>query len=84
MTTRSSARSCVAGAAGEEPAHDVPTLTRPDDVWAHVRPVRVLIERLAGRETLEIAYRAAWDEEHTLGARVQEWELVELNGSVRV
>jgi hypothetical protein len=37
----------------------------------------------AGLDTVEIAYRAAWDEEHTLGARFQRWELVELNGSVR-
>ena len=71
-------------AAGEEPAAEpLPRLTRPDEVWTHVSTVRVLIERLAGRETVEIAYRAAWDEEHTLGARFQDWSLVELNGSVR-
>ena len=55
---------------------------RPDQVWAHVSPVRVLIERLGGVETVEIAYRTAWDTEHTLGARFQAWALTELNGSV--
>ena len=71
-------------AADEEPARDeVPRLAGPAEVWPHVRPVRVLIERMAGQETVEIAYRVVWDEEHTLGARFQDWALVELNGSVR-
>jgi len=71
-------------AAGEEPpGAQMPTLAGLDEVWTHVAAVRVLIERLAGRETVEIAYRAAWDEEHTLGARFRDWTLVELSGSVR-
>ena len=57
-------------------------LSRPDQVWGHVSPVRVLIERLGGVETVEIAYRTAWDTEHTVGARFQGWALTELNGSV--
>jgi len=57
-------------------------LSRPDQVWGHVSPVRVLIERLGGVETVEIAYRTAWDTEHTVGARFQGWALMELNGSV--
>jgi hypothetical protein len=72
-------------AAGEHPAAGLlPTVNVPEDVWPHVTPVHVLIERMAGRETVEIAYRAAWDEEHTLGARFQDWSLVELNGSVLI
>jgi len=71
-------------AAGEEPGHaDVLRLAGPDDVWTHVSAVRVLIERMAGHETVEIAYRATWDEEHTLGVRFRSWALVEVNGSVR-
>jgi hypothetical protein len=71
-------------AAGEEPEHaTMSRLAGPDEVWAHVRPVRVLIERMGGREAVEIAYRVAWDEEHTLGVRFREWALVEVNGSVR-
>jgi hypothetical protein len=51
-------------------------------VWGQVSPVRVLIERLGGVDTVEIAYRTAGDTEHTLGARFQGWALMELNGSV--
>ena len=57
-------------------------LSRPEQVWGQVSPVRVLIERLGGVDTVEIAYRTAWDTEHTLGARFQGWALMELNGSV--
>jgi hypothetical protein len=42
----------------------------------------VLIEPLDGVPTIEIALSVAWDEEHTLGARIQEWRLLELCGSV--
>ena len=44
--------------------------------------MHVRIEPLSDIETVEIAYRAAWDEEHILGARFQNWALIELNGSV--
>ena len=43
--------------------------------WASIEP-------LAGDLTLELGLRTAWDEEHTLGARVRGGRLVELNGSV--
>ena len=70
-------------AAGEEdPGTDLPRLSGPDEVWAHVTVVRVSIERQGGVETIEIACRVSWDREHTLGARIQGWSLVELNGSV--
>jgi len=62
----------------------VPRLAGPDEVRPHARPVRVLIERMGGRETVEIAYRVAWDEEHAPGVRFQDWTLAEINGSVRV
>jgi hypothetical protein len=71
-------------AAGEESGHgELPRLVHAEEVWEHVSTVRVLVERMSGRETVEVAYRVAWDEEHTLGARFQEWRLTELNGSVR-
>lgn len=69
--------------AGEEAGPgEVLDLGRPSLVWGHVSPVRMLIERLGGVETVEIAYRTAWDTEHTVGARFQGWALTELNGSV--
>ena len=70
--------------AGEEPPDPhLPRIGRPAEVWPHVRPVRVRIETIVSILTVEIAYRVAWDDEHTLGARFQDWMLVELNGSVR-
>lgn len=66
----------------EEGGETVPRLRGPDDVWAHVSLVRVLIEPLSGVDTVEIAYRTGWDLEHTVGARFQHWALTELNGSV--
>lgn len=71
-------------AAGEiEEDASIPKLGGPDEVWPHTTLARVLIERMSGAETVELAYRVAWDEEHTLGARFQDWTLAELNGSVR-
>lgn len=35
-----------------------------------------------GTLRLEIGLRVAWDEEHTLGARLRDGRLIELNGSV--
>jgi hypothetical protein len=71
-------------AAGDEPPHPrVPLLTHPEQVRPFVSTVRVLIAPIGHVETVEIAYRAAWDDEHTLGARFQDWQLVELNGSIR-
>jgi hypothetical protein len=68
--------------AGESSEEEPLRLSRPEQVWGHVSLVRVLIEPLGGVDTVEIAYRTEWDEEHTLGARFQAWALTELNGSV--
>ena len=64
------------------PAGGLPPIARPGDVWAHVTAVHALVEPLDRALTAEIAYRAAWDEEHTLGARIRDGRLLELNGSV--
>ncbi len=69
-----------------EPSDPLPKIERAGDVWPHVVVEWVRIEPLNGAPhdgpTIEIAYRVAWDEEHTIGARVQEWKLWELCGSV--
>ena len=52
------------------------------EVWPHVTPVHVIIKPLNARFTIEIGYTTTWDVEHTLGARLIGWRLVELNGSV--
>jgi len=45
-------------------------------------PVHVTVISLDGQQVVELGYQVAWDEEHTLGARVRGGELVELCGSV--
>lgn len=71
------------GTAGEcEDARDeaVPQLGSSDEVWDHVKVDEILVEPLDG--LIEIAYTTGWDIEHRLGARIREWRLCELNGSV--
>jgi len=69
--------------AGEETGSPCPDIATAEAVWPHVTPAHVLVEPIQGVLTVEIAFRAAWDEEHTLGARFQNWKLIVLNGSVR-
>lgn len=45
-------------------------------------PIYAAVIVLGGELTVELGYRVAWDEEHTLGARIRDGRLVELNGSV--
>ena len=73
---------------GSFPKHvtPFPEITDSNATWIYVNVVFVRIEPLltAGQlvNTVEVAYSVAWDEEHTLGARIQDWVLVELCGSV--
>lgn len=69
--------------AGEETGSPCPSVASPESVWPYVAPAHVLVEPLGGVPTVEIAFRVAWDVEHTLGARLQNWQFIELNGSVR-
>jgi len=69
--------------AGEETGSPCPGVVSPEAAWPHVTPAHVLVEPLEGILTVEIAFRVAWDKEHTVGARFQNWQFIELNGSVR-
>ncbi len=60
----------------------VPDIADAKQIWPHVDPLYVSMERMQGVATVEIAYRVAWDEEHTVAARLQNWQFVELCGSV--
>lgn len=60
----------------------LPRVTQPDEVWPHTSVEFVAVIALDGELTVEIGYRVAWDEEHTLGARLRNGRLIELNGSV--
>lgn len=64
----------------------LPPLAAPGDVWPHLEPAWVLVETMIGTASrsplVEVAFRTAWDIEHTLGARLQDGRLFELNSSV--
>lgn len=68
--------------AGELDAPSFPAIQAAPDVWRHATVERVLIEPMEGISTIEVAYRVAWDEEHTLGAWIRDWQMFELCGSV--
>ena len=71
-------------AAGElpTPPDGLPRITTQADVWKHSTVQYILIAPLSGALTVEIGFTVAWDEEHTLGARVRDGVFLELNGSV--
>ena len=70
-------------AAGEaQPGEELPHITRPDEVWPHVAIEFIAVVAVDGELGVDIGYRVAWDEEHTLGARLRNGQLMELNGSV--
>jgi hypothetical protein len=68
--------------AGQNTGSPCPNVASPEAVWPHVTPAHVLVEPMRGVPTVEIAFRLAWDIEHTVGARFRDWEFIELNGSV--
>jgi len=71
-------------AAGEvEPSErGVPRIAQPDRVWPHTSVAFVAVISLEGELAVEIGYQVAWDDDHTLGARLRNGRLIELNGSV--
>lgn len=71
-------------AAGElpPPSEPIPKLEAPGQVWPHVNLVFVSVTLLDGKLTAELGYTTAWDNEHTLGARFQSGQFVELCGCV--
>ena len=71
-------------AAGElpSPGEALLHIAAPSDVWSHVSLVFVSVTPLSGLLTTELGYTTAWDDEHTLGARFQSGEFIELCGSV--
>ena len=67
---------------GGDAENGVPKLTDASQVWPHVQLVHVLADAVDKAMAIELGYTAAWDEEHTLGARFRDGKLLELNGSV--
>ena len=72
----------VAAGELEPPEEGLPRIMQPDHVRPHTSVEFVAVIALDGELTVEIGYRVAWDEEHTLGARLRGRRLIELNGSV--
>jgi hypothetical protein len=79
-------REAVAEGAFPQHAIPFPEIANSDLIWSHVAITIVRIEPLltAGQmvDTIEVAYDVGWDREHTVAARIQEWRLIELCGSV--
>jgi hypothetical protein len=71
-------------AAGDfsSPSGPPPIVEAPSEVWPHVSLVFVSVMPLDGVLTSEFGYTTTWDEEHTLGARFRDGQLLELCGSV--
>lgn len=65
----------------EDMVDSYPELSTPDEVWAHVRVALVDIDRSRRAYPIEIRLNVTWDEEHTLGVRIRDGELVCLSGS---
>lgn len=78
-------RDALAESMTPEEEESLPEFNSSSDVWSHVYPQWVDISPLEGSPSegfvIEIAYHVAWDEEHTLGARIQNWIFFELCGS---
>ncbi|MGE3727389.1 MAG: hypothetical protein AB7I41_17650 [Candidatus Sericytochromatia bacterium] len=70
-------------AEGELDASLAPRIVhRSEHIWPFVSVVYLAIIQLQGELSIEIGYQVEWDEDHTLGARLQNGKLIELNGSV--
>lgn len=55
-----------------------PKLGNDPSLWKRVRLVGVTVDA----DEIEIAYETDWDEEHTVGARIRNGKLIEMNGSI--
>lgn len=78
-------QSCAeAAASGDVPETSTPFphISAPSDVLAHVVLVFVSVTAIDHALAIEFGFTTAWDEEHTVGARIQGGKLLELNGSV--
>ena len=61
---------------------EFPILEDANGVWPHVRVERVEVDAAQKEYTVEIACVVTWDEEHTLGLRLDGDRVVELCGSI--
>lgn len=69
--------------AGEKTGSPCPNIRSPEAVWPFITPAHVLVEPVEGIPTIEVAFKVAWDIEHSVAVRFRNWQFIELNGSVR-
>jgi hypothetical protein len=70
--------------AGEETLPEdrpFPQIKAPSEVWSSTTPVRVIVESTKASR-FEIAFEVTWDEEHTVGATIENWTVLDFSGSV--
>jgi hypothetical protein len=70
---------------GEQPSpttEDFPRVNSAPEVWGHVSLDFACVTPFGNALVAELGYTTEWDEEHTLGARIQDGRLVELCGSI--
>jgi hypothetical protein len=60
----------------------LPAISTASDVWPLISWVYAVVIPLGGDLVTELGLTVPWDEEHILGLRFENGELVELNGSV--
>jgi hypothetical protein len=75
-------REAVAAEEMSAPSSGLPPIEAPSLVWLHTILVFVQVAPISGVLAVEIGYQVTWDEEHTLGARFRDGQLLELCGSV--
>ncbi|MDF1486643.1 hypothetical protein PY257_15900 [Ramlibacter sp. H39-3-26] len=63
---------------------ELPGIRNPRDALEESELVAVLVKPLDGVMTVEFCFTTTWDREHTLGARFQRGEWLELCGSTLV
>jgi hypothetical protein len=60
----------------------VRSVRTPEDLWSHVKLVRVWVGAYGKPGEVELAYRTAWDCEHTVGVTVSDSCVIDFCGSV--
>lgn len=56
-------------------------VSSPEEAWRQASLQAAVVEPMAGIMTTELCFTTTWDEEHTLGARLQQGKWLELCGS---
>jgi hypothetical protein len=59
-----------------------PEIASAQDVWTNVSPVGIEIGPIRRGHSIEISFGVGRDEEHTVGAQIQNWKFIHLCGSL--